>query len=204
MLKKDRFLSNRNTKKVVSCIYKYHVESGGKLKLSLFQNQIPDLMKNWDKLEEIDSYESLVYDPITEIEHINKEFIDQHKRMFNRFTQKNTITPTYKFTPENYRQFDAHDSKDIIVQNSTYRFDNTFPIYQTSGHNRQYDRSNDGLHNGRSLDNLWNERYNMNELMEHIDKEYKTIDYNDKPYYGDVMNEEYQHYTGWVVDTTNM
>jgi hypothetical protein len=204
MLKRDRFLSTRNTKKVISNIYKYHVETGGKLKLPLFQKQIPDLMKKWDKLNQIDLYESLVYDPITEMEHINQEFINQHKNMFNRFSHKNTITTTHKFTPESYRQFDAHESKDIIVQNSTYRFDNTFPIYQTSGHNRQYDLSNDGLYNGRSLDNPMDKKYNMNELLDHIDKEYKTIDYNTKPYYGDVINEEFQHYTGWKVDPTAM
>jgi hypothetical protein len=189
MLKRKRFLKESNRNKILTTLYEIHVNSGGTRDIEKISKELIVPMKEWKQLEEMERYESLVHDPIVEIEMMNKMFVKDFRFLYELDGNKNTITRTHELRPEDYGQLDLHngDSKDVDVSASMYRFNNTIPIYQASGHNRQYDLSNDGL-KYKSTIALENEKYDMQTLYDTVDTEYSTIDQHTPMYYGDPKN----------------
>ena len=90
-----------------------------------------------------------------------------------------------------------------MVDNSIYRYKNKIPAYQKVGHLKHYDRNNDGLYQGRSIDTFQQSRYskNMTELLNNVNKPYTTIETNYKDYVGPDNDDLYYHddllFTGW-------
>lgn len=185
--KKDLFLSRSNVRRNITKMFDFHVKSGGALKIDIFIQDVPTLMKNWDKIDEMDLYESLIFrDLPTEMEFINKEFFKEHSETYNAGHSKHTLTRLYDIQPEGYGLLDLHDddAKSRITQNSDYRFDNSIPLYNQSGHNRQYDTTSEGLRGRNSIPSLVQQRYDMSLVHDNVDIPYKAIDYDVTPYYG--------------------
>ena len=74
----------------------------------------------------------------------------------NTMTKKSYHDMVYDI--DNTRNMDVWNDQETIRQNSNFRYNNALPIWQTSISKRNYDRSNDGLHDGNkdraSLENL--------------------------------------------------
>jgi hypothetical protein len=181
-------------------MYKKHLASGGRMEKEIFAHQIPELMRSWSKLSQLDSYESLVYDPITEMEYINNMFMEDHKQKYMFGPEQSKIPRTDKLDVYGYRGLDVHGDESKIVSDNIYRFGNKIPFYQKVNHLRYHDRDNDGLYLGRSIKHLEQKRYNMKEVMDHVNKEYAKIDDNHVDYYGQnntIHEQDSMDFTGW-------
>lgn len=205
MEKKYNFLSKENKQRVLKKMYQYHLENGGRIGLDVVTAQVDLLMNKWNKLDSLDYVESIIhYDWMSELEWINDQFINEHKHIFIK-KYKDSFKKTHELDLYGYRSLDVQKKESNIVDNSQYRYGNKIPIYQKLGHMRFYDRSNDGLYQGRSIDNFQHSRYsdNMTELLNHVDKKYKDIDDHYKPYHGSSSDTLYDKdellFTGWNI-----
>jgi len=198
--KKSNFLNLRNVNHVMSKMYERHLASGGKMEKEIFADQIPELMKGWPELDQFDSYQSLVYDPITELEYMNQLFMKEYQDKYSFGSDHLKIPRTDHMDVYGYRGLDAHGKESKIVSGGSYRFDNKIPIYQKVNHLRYHDKDNDGLYLGRSIENLEQKRYNMNDVLDHTNKEYAKIDDNHEDYYGQnntIHEQDSMDFTGW-------
>lgn len=187
--KRDRFLSKANQLTLLKEMYSRHVRDGGTRTKQFFQDQLPWLMKKWPHLNKMDSYESLVDDPESEIVQINKDFLTDHECTFAAGGDFKTLTPTYKMDVYDYRNLDIRGtgSDDRIVDNGMYRFNNEIPLYQKTGSagiGRHYDfaGSREGL-TGRSVEQDVS-GYDMSAIYREVDRPYRAIDTLTEPYYG--------------------
>ena len=203
MSKRTSFLNPQNIQLLTKRIFRIHIDGGGESDPDEIRALIADLVQNWVELDEFDRYESLIHDPISELEHINNMFIQRHRFSFSKGAEKHTITPTYLMRPEDYGKLDRDNdnNNDKVVSNGNYRYNNTIPLYQRSGHNRQYDTSNDGLYY-ESKEGIMNQRYDMDAIDQVVDEPYKQIDDGHVPYYGqsDGIDRTAMVGTGWKQD----
>ena len=184
LTKKDLFLSNTNINYLSKKLYEKNLRSGNTLSYNGCYNIVVTLVKTFPDLDKLDTYESLIHNVYEEIDFLNQEFIKKYSKQVEANNDYKTITPTYKFTVDDYRNLDPEPQEDKIVNNSMYRYDNTIPLYQRTMNIRHYDRSNDGLV-GRSLMNESSSSgYDMSKITEQVEKPYSKIDDNDKLYYG--------------------
>ena len=181
--KKAYFLSYKNQQYLIKRFYIKHLNDGGTLTLDTFEEQIPSLMRNWNVLNQIDTYESLLYkDPLVEMEAINNDFMRIYWPSFSVGDDYKTITKLE--TPNDYHILSTTTNKDVTVQNDTYRFNNTFPLYQKIP-DRHYDRDDNGSGlRGRTLEQNVYSIGDMDELLANTNLPYRKIDDNDKPYFG--------------------
>jgi hypothetical protein len=176
MSKKAQFLNKNNKNKVIKLLYIKHINDGGTSSLKTFDDLVPTLMENWKSLNTIDTYESLTLDSAEELNFINELFISDHESTF-------TVDSEYKnikklTTPQDYHSLDTQPPKNLYVSNSTYRYNNTIPLYQLVP-DRHYDRDSIGVH-GRSIDNDIREHGDlMSSIMAEIDKPYRQISDDD-------------------------
>jgi hypothetical protein len=184
------FLSLKNTDKIIKYIYQRHITDGGQKTLAAIKEQIPYLMKNWNRASQLDAYESLIFDEISEMEAINKEFINTYWPLFSVGDDYKTL-PRLE-TPADYHNLSTKTVSldiDITVQNDVYRDMNAFPVWQRSRYKHQ-DRSHEGNGmQGRSLDRTPASCGDMEEVISHVDKPYSKIDEYDVPYYGQSRDE---------------
>jgi hypothetical protein len=182
MSKVTAFLSADNTKYLISKLYQLDRSQP----ISYYATSVPQWQKLWPRLNEFDSYQSLVWDPITELEFINQEFIAAYSmRETDDYKIKNRLE-----TPEDYWNFDNDTAKKSdIVHSSMYRFNNTIPLYQmTSSRPYDADPTGSGLR-GRSIKQFCLSHGDMQSVMDAVDRPYRQIDDDDVPYYGQTVDD---------------
>lgn len=187
MSKLNKFLSIENQNELIKKMYQFHIKDGGKMSVTMFKIQIPELMNHWKRLDSLDCYESLVYSELDdEINYINKLFMNDYKMMYETGAENTTLTPTHIMMPEDYGKLDiARSNKDTLdISWDNYR-SNKINIDKTSRHIRNYDRSNEG-YTGRSIETQIGQKYDMSEFIDNVEKPYQDIDDLDVPYYGQV------------------
>jgi hypothetical protein len=191
MTKKSAFLKQDNQNKIIKFVYsRYKSESGVGLSLDDISTIIKTKVLEWPELDHLDSYESLRWDPVVELEKINQNFINwiwpsiyPYEMDVARKPMDNT-----NWGVEDYRNMDimrpADESDAFLVDNSQYRYDNTFPLYQRQPE-RHYDHEGSGLR-GRALDtsDSRSKYYNTDSVLEIANKPYRQNDTHDWPYYG--------------------
>lgn len=203
--KRSQFLSTANQLTLLREIYSRHIRDGGSQTKQYFMDQLPWLMKKWPNLDKVDSYESLVDDPVSELLQINKDFLREHECMYAAGGDFKTLTPTYKMDVYDYRSLDIRGkgSDDVVVDSSNYRFNNTIPLYQktgSSGIGRHLDiaGSREGI-TGRSVEQGVS-GYDMSAIHREMARPYRKIDDLTEDYFGQV---EYlgEGGTGGLFDT---
>ncbi len=179
MSKTQLFLSQSNIKNVIKTVYSRYE---GTYTISNITEQIPSLMQKFPQLQIFESYESLIYDEDAEIQNLNNLFV---KSLDAIFVDKSITTLKKLSSPEDYHNYDmVRPDLDIYTTPDVYRYNNTIPLYQRQPA-RHYDfgLEGSGLH-GRSIETLEKGYDNTDEILQHANKPYKTIDTNDVPYYG--------------------
>jgi hypothetical protein len=190
MSKQQLFLRSENQTKIIKHIYsRYRSESGVGLTLDDISNIIKTKVQDWPQLSHLDSYESLRWDPVVEIEKINQDFIKWIWPSIYPYEMDVARKPVdnTNWGVEDYRNMDIarpNEGEETIVDNSQYRYDNTFPLYQRQPE-RHYDHEGSGLR-GRALDtsDSRSKYYNTNDVLAIANKPYRQNDTNDWPYYG--------------------
>jgi hypothetical protein len=176
--KKLQFLCDLNVKAMTKRIYNAHQREGGSRPLAYFCEHVAGLMQGWPRLEYIDTYESLVSDPETEMDQINQDF---YREMIEQFLPAGGFARVKKLeTVDDYLNFDIQRDPPPVVNASVYRDGNRIPVNRKPII-RHYE--NDGVH-GQSLGRKNKEMPGMDELWEAVNRPYEKIDRNDVPYYG--------------------
>lgn len=185
MSKKDQFLSISNMALMAKRIYSAHQNAGGQRPLAFFQEQIPTLMRGWPQAASIDSYESLTMDQDEEMAQINQDFF---RSVEHQFLPAGGFARVKKLeTVEDYLNFDTPRDEPTMVNASTYRRGNRFPLDRKI--TRNYDRDGDGL-KGRSLHRENRETPGMDVLWAEVNRPYRAIDDNDARYYGQTTDDD--------------
>lgn len=178
--KTARFLSAANTNILVSAMYARHQADGGTLSLATLREQIPVLMRQWQQLPILDSYESLVYDPISELEIINQEFLTTYWPMY--MAGKSVFRLPKFDRPEDYHTMDTQLSNpDRVVSDTMYRHGNKIPWWQWTM-KKQLDTSpaGQGIH-GRSLSTRLVPKGDMAEVLARAAESYDRTGVTDYP-----------------------
>ena len=184
---------------------KYYLVSYNKLNmtnnnLTHLKKIIPSMMEMWADDENLNNSHYVYDDILLVLQFLNKKFIINHskyydktnKQSLNIFKSKNTVTvdacgaqetKLFKdYTAEDYKNIDVWRSEQLYTYDVRNRYQNRFPVWQYSMNSRQYDRSNDGLHdaysNRASLDNQ-TRGYNMHNIIKgstfYTNSEYENI-----------------------------
>lgn len=181
------FLGPDNTRVLIKTLYQKHRKDGGTFHINTFNEQVPTLMANWKETHTLDTYESLVFDPVGEIEYINSCFVKTFWPMFSVGDDYKSIPKLQ--TPADYHNLDTSSPEDISVSSQVYRFDNNIPLYQKLP-DRHYDRANEGSGlRGRSIEQDSYSVGDMDKLLNHVNKSYNKVDTNDVPYYGQLPDD---------------
>lgn len=163
-------------------MYRLHLEDGGNRSADVLKVEVSKMIDDWEKLPEFEYIELLVpWDCSTELDYLNKIFIDEHKKHFTRELYKQPFVRTDKLDVYGYRSLDYHRDANAVVNDKIYRYDNKIPYYQKNAAAafRFYDRGNDGLDpRSRDLTNLGQERFgrNMTKLLQTVDEPYMQLD----------------------------
>jgi hypothetical protein len=182
------FASNKNKIYLSKQINSRYVNEGGKdLSLKDIESLIVINQAKWPHTQHLDSYESLVYDPVTEQDKIYQDF---SKWIWPTIVPdemdaiKKPLDNT-NWGVEEWRNMDVpRENLDKNVDQETYRYDNNIPLYQIQP-DRHYDRDHNGSgYTGRSLNNPTHGIWNMDEAYAIANKPYDKNDTNDFPYYG--------------------
>lgn len=182
--KSDLFLGTDNTKYLIGQFYRRHIGSGGRFKPEDFQVLVPNLMKSWNRLSKLDSYESLIHgDWSTELEAINNDFIRDNQTAWDAGSEATTIIATNTMMPEDYRLLDIANTKNIDIDNTRLRYNNTIPLYQWTVNTRNYETQGELLQD--SLE-ATPQAYNMDDVLQVANLDYKAVDYLDSRYYGSI------------------
>lgn len=187
MSKKSRFLECKNIQRVTSKLAYINHSHGGKVGYDVLVLQIPKLMKAWKFIDDFEKIETLMHDDFeSELEWFNDKFVKEHKKLYEKEAHVEPFKRTHELDVYGYRSLDYHQQETKMVDNSMYRYNNTIPLYQKVGHMRHYDRDNDGLYQGRSIDTFQATRYgdNMTKLLTHINKPYTKMDDHHMDYSG--------------------
>jgi hypothetical protein len=169
------FLSKDNRKYLINAMFKIHKKFGGGLKQIAFTKSIPDMMERYAEKNHLDDFESLHDNDWLEILHFtNDKFIKEHYLKFKKMAKhtfevedslgqaevnvfqehlagKNGIMKRPdRLTAEDIKNLDVWEPIEHYTDNSKFRADNKFRVWQTSVHTRNYDRSNEGLVHGNS------------------------------------------------------
>ena len=189
MSKTANFLKLSNQEILIKRMYQRHVRDGGQRPISTFREQVPQFMLSWKKTHTFDTYESLIFDPVSEMEAINNEFMDTFWPAFSVGDEYKTL-PRLD-TPADYHNLDTKAPEDVWVSSSMYRDNNAIPIWQGTKLQRNQDRTHEGNGlTGRSLDQTTSSCGDLDELLKYIDRPYRTVDYlDDEPYYGQSRDE---------------
>lgn len=166
---------------------RYKNEGGTALSLSDFQILVPQNINKWPETKHLDAYESLVFDPLTEMDKINQDFIkwvwpsivpDEMDAIKKPLDNTN-------WGPEEWRGMDIpREDLDKNTNNATYRYDNTIPLYQIQPA-RHYDYDADGSgYTGRSISSFTHGIWDTNDVFDISNKPYDQNDTNDFIYYG--------------------
>lgn len=104
--------------------------------------------------------------------------------MYATGAEHTTLTPTHSMSHLDYQMLDiGRSAKDTLtVSSANYRNNNKINVDRTSRHVRNYDRSNEG-YTGHSAESLTTSKYDMESLLETVDRKYQAIDDLDVPYY---------------------
>lgn len=201
--KKEKFHHPTNLQNITGVLYAKHVKNGGDKKASYIVSLIIEEIPKWLKVNNPDSYESLVaYDEDAEMEAINNQFVNDFIEKYHDIFMKNpftTINATHKFDMYDYRNLDAYQGKRTFTDtgaNSThYRYRNTIPVTRTCNHARNHDQDiTEGLRNRGSVENI-DRGFKHDRISAIADQDYSVIDDQDKPYYGSTKAD--QHPYGW-------
>lgn len=200
MDKKSQFLSEHNKICLIRTMYARHKNDGGTFTIATFQEQIPVLMRQWQIVPQLDTYESIIHDPESELEAINNDFVRTYWPMFSVGDNYKTVRKLE--TPADYHNLDTCSAPDIVVTNSVYRYDNTIPLYQRLP-DRHYDRDLDGsgLH-GRALEQNVSSCGDMARLYEYTERPYKKVDDGDVEYYGQEVDDSSSELTAAIWRTS--
>ena len=180
------FMDPSNLNQLASNLYNHHIMSGGKMKKNVISAQVPRIAKSWmDNTFIWDFPEDTLAETIHD--YMNKSFVKYHLKLFVKspMTYGEELLPIHKLDVNGYRALDLHGGDEsIIVENEQYRYGNKIPSYQHVGHLKWYDRDGEGRHAGRMVDGLEQKRYNMQSVIDYVDKPY--IDFSDHipEYYG--------------------
>jgi hypothetical protein len=196
---KKLFLSDSNIMMITRSIYKIHRQNGGKSKLSKFKLLIPQLAYDFYLNNDLYEYQSADnqatgYNNWVEcLKAINNDFT---KTLYN-ILRWNAFVPTrasisvsgdglaptnkkmYDLTAMDKQTIDVWKKSETYVMNKQFRYNNKIPFWQTSMHNRFYDRSNEGLHeNDSDRSSLESPiyAYNMSNIYDALDS-YKSEDW---------------------------
>ena len=182
------FSSIKNKTLLAQQIYTRYKNEGGKdLSLEDIQTLIISGIGKWPNTQHLDAYESLRFDPITEMDKINQEFIKwvwptilPHEGDAIKIPVDNT-----NWGPEEWRNMDIkREDLDKNIMNSEYRYDNTIPLYQRQP-SRHYDYDDAGSgYTGRSISGPTHGIYDMDSVLEISNQPYEQNDTNDYSYYG--------------------
>lgn len=182
MNKADLFLGTSNTRYLVGQFYRRHIHSGGRFTPDDFTTMVPNLMQAWNRLTQLDSYESLVYgDMSTELEAINSDFLREHQSAWDAGNEATTLIATNTMMPEDYRLLDVANTNNVDIDNTRLRYNNTIPLYQWTMNTRNYETQGELLQD--SLEAA-PQSYNMDDVLQVANLPYKPIDYLDQRYYG--------------------
>lgn len=198
MSKTKYFLSDKNVQQMIKRIYLYAVNNGSEVKIEKVKTEIPELMHSWSLTARLDSYESLLFDPLAEMEQINDEFFS--KIIMDFIPQVEKLN---KFeTPADYHNFDTSPAPDITISTQVYRNNNKIPINKIQPI-RQYDRDEGGSGlKGRSIDTFIKGYPGMDEYEARMNKPYKRMDRNDTPYWGQTIEDSSTVFTNTLWRTT--
>lgn len=201
MSKTSKFLSDINIQTIIKLIYQKHVDDGGQKLISTFIEQIPHLMANWNKTPLLDSYESIAFDEVSEIEAINLDFISTYWPLFSVGDDYKNIKALN--TPEDYHNLDTTKTPDLYTQTNIYRDKNAFPVWQRSRY-KYMDRTREGNGmQGHSIELVPTSCGNMEDYLVRTNIPYAKIDNLDIPYYGQSTNEGVSALTSTMWKTTN-
>ena len=183
------FLSESNIKMVAHKIYKKYRQDGGRsdyYKILDFTRNITSRFLNKYNIYDFEYVDNNSTDNINWVEllkTVNNIFIKYALLFF----KNNYFVPTREWaeigsyntrehkkfselTAEDIPTIDLWQNQEIQILNRIYRNNNEIPFWQTTMHNRHYDRSNDGLQYGNSdrssLDNFIHHSYDMSSLLD--------------------------------------
>lgn len=166
------FLSKDNKKYLIGAMFKMHKKFGGGLKKNKFVESVPTMMDEYSKENSLDDFESLHDNDWLEILHFtNDRFIKKYYIKFkemarhsfnvedslgqseiNVFKEKVMARGSEqrpdRLTAEDIKNIDVWEPIEEYRDNNKFRKKNKFRVWQTSVHNRRYDRSNEGLQHG--------------------------------------------------------
>lgn len=172
----DIFLSKKNILDIIYYIASLNVKTHTKdVDISKLKVQIPKLMNQWTIDNNINDYESSGDNNIvTNLEFINKKFLLNNSILYDRcgIGEVNVFTSLGRVTDEcgrqsnkkydemsanDYHTLDVSQPYEAFTYDKRNRYSNKIPVWQKSMQMRNYDRSNDGLHDANpdrsSLDN---------------------------------------------------
>lgn len=199
-IKSQVFLSDSNSQILIKKMYQKHKKDGGTFPVSTFTEQVPALQAAWKQTALLDSYESLLFDPVSEMEAINSDFVSQYWPMFSVGDDFKSIK--HLRTPADYHCMDTSSVPDVVTTDEIYRFNNAIPLYQRLP-DRHYDRSGEGSGlRGRSIEQTVNATGDMQRLLDRVNQPYHKVDTNDVRYYGQTTDESNDSLTSTVWKTS--
>ena len=156
------FLSKKNVDHMVYYMIALNTKNYTKTDPKITKRKVPPLMKKWATVTEIDDYESLDNNIITNLEFLNKKFLTDNGCLFDiaNVNSLNVFQITNKVTDNcnrnynkkfdemlavDYHTIDLHQYYETMTYNKNYRYKNSIPVWQRSMSTRNYDRENDGL-----------------------------------------------------------
>jgi hypothetical protein len=171
------FLSKKNVYSMIYYIVSLNLKNrtnplwkpniGLKKQLDAMQKEIPIMMVDWADQQGIDDFEDLNDNILVTLEFLNKKFIINHSRMYDRagrsdlnvFHTLGRVTDSGnkeymkhydEMLATDYHTLDLWQPLKIDTYDKANRYCNKFPVWQTSMNIRELDRSNDGLHAAES------------------------------------------------------
>lgn len=151
----EEFLRADNIETLVYCVYNKNVENGNDVKIDQFRKLIPGLAKKWARTQNLEDYEVLGPDPLTDFLRIaNRNFFEDHEYLFaiKPFQESNPVRGTRggkapkDMMFEDLKNADYAVPNDIIVTDKVMRYGNKYPINQIPPP-RHLDLRNEGLRN---------------------------------------------------------
>jgi len=189
------FLSKDNKKYLTESMYKMHKKFGGGLQKKDFIKKVPEMMEEYAKKNSLDDFESLHDNDWLEILHFtNDKFIKGHYMKFKKMAKHSfdvqdslnqseinvfkegiesgvntrVVKRPDHLTAEDIKSIDVWEPIEHYTENSNFRRNNKFRVWQKAVHKRNYDRSNEGLQHGNdkvSSRVVPQRGYNMDDIL---------------------------------------